>query len=119
MIIGGHSNIPSLHPVADASPVATSPVPTTSTSTSTRRIYHPRPPVDFGLGAKLLQAMDQDQHAEYRKENLFYPFASCAEWELASWLSDGSLSQKMIHQFLRLEYVSPTTDPFTVAEHLN
>jgi hypothetical protein len=59
---------------------------------------------DFGPGENLLQAMERDQYEEQQKENIFYPFSSHEDWQLASWLLQGSLSQKSIDEFLRLEY---------------
>jgi hypothetical protein len=82
------------------------PPPLPTTEPSATRIYHPCPPADFGPGRNLLQAMEGDEYGEQRKQNLFYPFSSRAEWELASWLSQGSLSQKAIDDFLQLDYVS-------------
>jgi hypothetical protein len=49
--------------------------------------------------------METDEYAQVRQDNVHYPFASQIEWELASWLSASSLSQKAIDQFLRLAYV--------------
>jgi hypothetical protein len=33
-----------------------------------------------------LDLFDADEYAEYRKDNLFYPFASKEEWEIANFL---------------------------------
>jgi hypothetical protein len=49
--------------------------------------------------------MSHDVHSVLRKENIYYPFASESEWELARWLSSGALSQKDINQYLRLQCV--------------
>lgn len=46
-----------------------------------------------------------DKFAEERIENPYYPFASRAEWELASFLSRADLSMKFIDEFLSLELV--------------
>ncbi|KAG2065164.1 hypothetical protein BDR04DRAFT_965436, partial [Suillus decipiens] len=42
-------------------------------------------------------------YAAHHKENIYYPFASLQEWELASFLLCLSLSMAAINQFLRLE----------------
>ena len=87
------------------SPPVLIPPASPSNQPSVKKVHHPCPPADFGAGANLLQTMEEDQYEAFRKDNIFYPFASRAEWELASWLSQGALSQKAIDMFLRLEYV--------------
>jgi hypothetical protein len=84
-----------------------------------KKVLHPNVPVDFGCGANLLQAMEMGKHAEERKQNIFYPFVSHAEWELASWLSKGLLTQKSIDQFLRLEFVSRSCRKFNEGYKFN
>ncbi|KAI9458068.1 hypothetical protein HD554DRAFT_1992288, partial [Boletus coccyginus] len=55
-------------------------------------------------GRNLLQRMDEDGFTEVRNsENIFFPFASKSEWEVADWLSSGSLSQSEIDTYLHLE----------------
>ena len=44
-----------------------------------------------------------DKFAEERTKNPYYPFASRAEWELASFLSRANLSMKFVDEFLSLE----------------
>jgi hypothetical protein len=63
-----------------------------------------------------LESMETDEYADYHKHNIFYPFASEVEWELASWLSASSLSQKAIDQFLCLDYVR-SLEMFAIIEH--
>lgn len=41
--------------------------------------------------------------------NIYYPFASKAKWELAEWLSSSSLSQLLVNEFLHLDWVSLLT----------
>ncbi|KAG0697850.1 hypothetical protein DFH29DRAFT_1003402 [Suillus ampliporus] len=43
---------------------------------------------------------------EYRKDNLFYPFASKEEWEVADYLLCSSLSMAAIDEFLKLRMLS-------------
>jgi hypothetical protein len=72
-----------------------------------QRVYHPNQPTGRKGGMNLLAQMDNDQFAPIRNsENLYYPFASKSEWELADWLSSGALSTKDIDTYLRLEHVS-------------
>ncbi|KAI6039085.1 hypothetical protein EDC04DRAFT_2568878 [Pisolithus marmoratus] len=83
-------------------PVPSAPV--VSTITHRQRVYHPNPPVSRPGGLNLLQRMEMDQYAPIRNsENIYFPFASRSEWELADWLSRGALSHKEIDTYLRLE----------------
>ncbi|KAG1721268.1 uncharacterized protein EDB91DRAFT_1026991, partial [Suillus paluster] len=71
------------------------------------REYHPNVPITHPGGENHLQKMDRDVHAAIRHtENLYYPFASKAEFDLGYWLSEGALSQKEVDVFLHLEHVS-------------
>jgi hypothetical protein len=60
----------------------------------------------FGRGKTFMDRFDSDQFMSERKANLYYPFASEMEWELASFLQRSCLSLKAINQFLALKMVS-------------
>ena len=45
-------------------------------------------------------------HAEERASNIYFPFQSKGEWEIASFLSSSGLSMKRIDDFLSLSMVS-------------
>jgi hypothetical protein len=60
----------------------------------------------FGSGETYMDLFSKDKHAAARTTNLYYPFASQAEWELASFLLKSNLSRVAIDQFLKLEFVS-------------
>ncbi|KAG0692530.1 hypothetical protein DFH29DRAFT_1008510 [Suillus ampliporus] len=53
----------------------------------------------------LLDLFDTDEYADCRKDNLFYPFASRNEWEVADFLLRSSLSMAAINEFLALSMV--------------
>jgi hypothetical protein len=93
------------HPVSPPSQPIPQPPPNVP-QPQIRCFLHPNLPADQGRGANLLEQMETDQYARFRQENIFYPFASRSEWELASWLSSSSLSQKSINKFLHLDHVS-------------
>ena len=81
--------------------------PPLSTANQRNRVYHPNLPTAHPGGMNLLERMEHDQYASIRNtENLYYPFASKSEWELADRLSGGALSQNDINAYLRLERVS-------------
>ena len=60
----------------------------------------------YGRGSTFMDEFDWDDHATMCKENLYYPWASQQEWELASFLLRSSLSMATIDQFLSLDLVS-------------
>ena len=70
--------------------------------------YHPNVPLIFGSGPGLVDTFNADQHVKKRKENLYYPFSSKAEWGLALWLLRSGLLMRAIDDFLALPIVSPT-----------
>ncbi|KAH9015572.1 hypothetical protein EDB85DRAFT_2076337 [Lactarius pseudohatsudake] len=61
---------------------------------------------EYGRGTTFLQSFDRDQYAQERKKNIFYPFASRAEWEMAAFLLRSGLSMASIDSFLSLELIN-------------
>ena len=57
-------------------------------------------------GKTFMEQFFSDEHSELHKDNLFYPFASQEEWQIASWLLRSHLSMAAINEFLSLEMVS-------------
>ncbi|KAF8213514.1 hypothetical protein K438DRAFT_1902566 [Mycena galopus ATCC 62051] len=49
--------------------------------------------------------MAKDEFASRRKENLYYPFASQAEWQMASFLLRSGMTMRDIDDFLKLQLV--------------
>ena len=60
----------------------------------------------FGQGQTYMDLFDEDDHAGKREMNLYYPFASQPEWELASFLLKSGLSMVATDEFLKLQMVS-------------
>ena len=69
--------------------------------------FHPNVPLIFGSSSGFVDLLNTDPHAEKRRENLYYPFSSKAEWGLASWLLCSGLSMRAIDDFLGLPIVRP------------
>ncbi|KAG1895266.1 uncharacterized protein F5891DRAFT_1194323 [Suillus fuscotomentosus] len=65
-----------------------------------------------------LDLFDADEHAEYRKENLFYPFASREEWEVTDFLLRSALSMAAINNFLQLSMIKHLQLSFKNAKDL-
>ena len=66
---------------------------------------HPNIPSIYPGGTTFADQFSNDPHATHRTENLYYPFASSADWQLASWLLRSRLSMAAIDEFLSLHLV--------------
>lgn len=60
----------------------------------------------YGEGPNIMDDFDADTYAEERKENLYYPFASEDEWDVASFLLRSHLTVKELDNFFSLNLVS-------------
>lgn len=81
-------------------------------STSTEEWYKGAGTCYAQDGVTFLDLFDADEHAECRKDNIFYPFTSREEWEVADFLLRSPLSMAAIDQFLRLPMVCVLHGPF-------
>ena len=68
--------------------------------------YYPGAACTTGKGPTFMELFDVDQFATKRTKNLYYPFASSGEWEVATFLVKSSLSMRAIDKFLKLQLVS-------------
>jgi hypothetical protein len=59
----------------------------------------------YGRGATFMDMFDGDMYNSERVNNLYYPFASKDEWELASFLLRSNLSMALITELLSLSLV--------------
>jgi hypothetical protein len=64
---------------------------------------------EFGTGLTFMEGFDLDDFSDHRRKNLYYPFASKADWEMASFLLRSGLSMAKIDDLLKLELVSACT----------
>lgn len=67
---------------------------------------HPNLPRIVKEGSTFMDKFDMDEHAEERSSNLYYPFATRSEWQLAAFLLRSDLSMSAIDEFLKLDLVS-------------
>lgn len=65
----------------------------------------PRASQTFPHGQTFMDQFFSDKYGELRKDNLFYPFASQQDWQVASWLLRSRLSMAAIDGFLSLDLV--------------
>ncbi|KAJ4479912.1 hypothetical protein C8R41DRAFT_869220 [Lentinula lateritia] len=70
-------------------------------------------------GATYLDGFNDDCFSEERKENLYYPFSSRPEWEMASFLLSSSLSMQEIDNYLQLELTKQNNLSFKTAQRLH
>ncbi|KAG2119808.1 uncharacterized protein F5147DRAFT_795944 [Suillus discolor] len=80
--------------------------------------YFPEPPLAFEEGYTFLSLFDADENSIYRKTNLYYPFTSQKEWEMAAWLLRSGLSMGKIDSFLSLEMINDLPLSFHSAKEL-
>ncbi|KAI6138406.1 hypothetical protein BKA82DRAFT_4366524 [Pisolithus tinctorius] len=72
----------------------------------------------FGLGPTFMDKFNGDQFSNLRASNLYYPFNSHNEWELASWLLRSGLSMRAIDSFLSLSIIQLLNISFRTARAL-
>ena len=66
---------------------------------------HPNTPSMYPGGTTFMVEFFNDEHAHLWQDNLYYPFASWKDWQLASWLLRSRLSMTAIDDFLSLDLV--------------
>ena len=72
---------------------------------------YPGASANYGRGRTFMDTFDSDRFSSERQNNLFYPFASKAEWEFASWLANSGLSMTAIDKCLSLDIICSSLDP--------
>ena len=63
---------------------------------------------EYGLGKTFMTEFNNDRFSNERITNLYYPFASRAEWEFAFFLLRSDLSMASIDTLLSLKLVKPS-----------
>jgi len=79
-----------------------SPSPTLPTSP---RVGFPGAGKTYGQAPTFLDRFNEDKYAPFRTINMYYPFSSKDEWELASFLLSSGLSMQKVDEFLKLKLV--------------
>jgi hypothetical protein len=64
---------------------------------------------EFGTGLTFMDGFDLDEFSDHRRKNLYYPFATKGDWEMASFLLRSGLSMAKIDDLLKLQLVSACT----------
>lgn len=67
---------------------------------------YPGASATFAGGKTFMEAFFSDRYGSFRRDNLFYPFASREDWQLGSWLIRSGLSMAETDNFLKLDLVS-------------
>ena len=71
---------------------------------------YPGGSTNYGRGKTFMDTFDTDRFSSEHQNNLFYPFASKAEWEFTSWLANSGLSMAAINKCLSLDIVCFSPD---------
>ncbi|KAE9391917.1 hypothetical protein BT96DRAFT_1000839 [Gymnopus androsaceus JB14] len=71
-----------------------------------------------GQGRTYLDDFNDNHFSKERETNLYYPFASRAEWETASFLLNSSLTMAEIDSYLKLELTKNNKLSFATAQKL-
>lgn len=79
-------------------------VPSVDAQPSTMEFF-PTAAKVYGRGSTFMDEFHQDKHSQDRLDNMFYPFSSKDEWELASWLARADLSVGLMDDFFSLQLV--------------
>lgn len=77
-----------------------------SVTGSTHREEFPNAAHECGAGETFMGKFDLDDFSDQRKKNLYYPFASREEWEVAAFLLRSGMSMALVDDFLNLQTVS-------------
>lgn len=106
---------------APPAPLDINPPPVTSFA-GLRKTYHPNMSVGLPGGHNLLQQIQagngpDDEFARARLQNIFYPFSSRRDWQLAKWLVDSSLTQSETDAFLKLDRVCIILQHILISEY--
>lgn len=86
-------------------PTSPDPLPQPPPTHSSGSTIFPDAGYVYGHGDGYMGWFHHDKHAGERTSNLYYPFQSKGEWEIASFLSRSGLSMKRIDEFLSLSLV--------------
>ncbi|KAJ7808909.1 hypothetical protein B0H14DRAFT_3090219 [Mycena olivaceomarginata] len=94
--------------------------PTNDTLPSSTRPkdFHPKPSSTFGTAPTFMDNFSKDRHTNDRQNNLYYPFASADEWEVASYLARSNMTVVQIDEFLKLRLTAKMNLSFQSAKDL-
>ncbi|KAI6000245.1 hypothetical protein EDC04DRAFT_2908859 [Pisolithus marmoratus] len=81
--------------------------------------YFPGASHSYPSGRMFMDQFFSDKNGELHKENLFYPFASQEDWQIASWLLCSHLSMAAIDSFLSLDLIKQLPLSFQTAKELH
>lgn len=59
----------------------------------------------YGRGKTFMQTFDEDEHNAERTTNIYFPFSSGDEWQLASFLMRSGMTTTLVNEFLKLNLV--------------
>jgi hypothetical protein len=72
---------------------------------SPHREYYKGAAKTYGRADTFMDIFRQDKYAKDRENNVYYPFASANEWELASYITRSNMTVAATDDFLKLRLV--------------
>ncbi len=77
--------------------------------------FHPTAGKTFGKGRTIMQEIDEDDSTPETKDNIYHPFTSKQDFEMAAWLSRSNVTMSQIDDFLKLPYVCSTLSDILIS----
>ncbi len=62
-----------------------------------------------------MQEIDEDDSTPETKDNIYHPFTSKQDFEMAAWLSRSNVTMSQIDDFLKLPYVCSTLSDILIS----
>ncbi|KAJ7659007.1 hypothetical protein B0H17DRAFT_1171830 [Mycena rosella] len=72
----------------------------------------------YGQDKTFMEAFNRDTYAKERRTNIYYPFASVEEWEIASFITRSNMTVAATNEFLKLRLTANINLSFATAKDL-
>ncbi|KAJ6521962.1 hypothetical protein DFH09DRAFT_1251065 [Mycena vulgaris] len=82
------------------------------------REYYPGAAQTYGRADTFMDTFRRDTHANERRSNLYYPFASADEWEITSFIVRSNMTVAATDEFLKLRLTAKMSLSFETAKDL-
>ncbi|KAJ7911544.1 hypothetical protein B0H13DRAFT_2328201 [Mycena leptocephala] len=114
MDVDDYGEVPFLQSQNDDAPMEDATVP----DKGPVKDYYPGAAGTYGRGDTFMDGFHKDEYASERKTNLYYPFASAEEWELAVFITKCNMTIADTNEFLKLRLTARMNLSFKTANDL-
>ncbi|KAJ7922514.1 hypothetical protein B0H13DRAFT_2230452 [Mycena leptocephala] len=114
MDVDDYGEVPFLQSQNDDAPMEDAPVP----DEGPVKDYYPGTAKTCGRGDTFMDGFHKDEYASERERNLYYPFASAEEWELAAFITKCNMTIADTNEFLKLRLTARMNLSFKTANDL-